>query len=307
MKTEKCLADLQLEVIYNDKCIKCGSCGAFCPNIFYTLEGNDVKVNFKEQCSETVGVCYNFCPRSELNVAALDQVHFGRARDDQALGVYISANKATLKSESLKDVTAALLVSGLESGMLDAVVTGDAKVEKALQPVVCKNKDEVLANSGERKGLGPLVWGAGKAIHEGFKKIAVVGRPCHAQALAKIRKNKDFLVAQEKIALVISHFCLAQGKGCTVCIDYAGEFADISLDPKSGEMLIRSESGKALVDKAVAAGYISLENLDVTAIRDASAKKKVKNFSKVLAKAGGKIVVDYLGIDGQTMKFVSKE
>ena len=33
MKTEKCLADLQLEVIYNDKCIMCGSCVRVCSEV----------------------------------------------------------------------------------------------------------------------------------------------------------------------------------------------------------------------------------------------------------------------------------
>ena len=303
MKTEKCLADLQLEVIYNDKCIKCGSCGAFCPNIFFE-EGN---VKYREQCSETVGVCYNFCPRGELNLPAIDKKLFGQAREDQALGVYQKAVNTSLKDKSLKDVATALLVAAMEENMLDSVVTADASVEKRLEPKICKNKDELLIHAGERKGLGPIVWGAGEAIRNGFEKIAVVGRPCHAQGLGKILKNEDFIVEQDKIKMVISYFCLAQGKGCNVCMDYTGEFADISIDPKSGDMLIRSDMGMSAVNKAVEKGYISISDIDPTSIREASAKKKVRNFRKVLSKNRERIDVGYLQLDIGAMKLLSKE
>ncbi len=303
MKTEKCLADLQLEVIYNDKCIQCGSCGAFCQNIYY--EGG--KLNYKEQCSETVGVCYNFCPRSELNIPELEMKIFGKKREDQALGVYTKAIKATLKNASMKDVTTALLVAALDSGLIDSAVLGNAKVDKALEPVLCKSKDELIANAGERKGLGPLVQGVGQAIKKKQERIALVGRPCHAQGLAKIRKNPDFLVNQDKIALVISHTCLAQGKGCPVCIDYSGEFSDISIDVKTGDMLVRSDAGQKAVDAAVKKGYIEAGQGNVEAMQKTAATKRVKNFAKVLAKSSDVVSTDYVKVDMSGMRFLSKE
>ncbi|MBN2149841.1 MAG: Coenzyme F420 hydrogenase/dehydrogenase, beta subunit C-terminal domain [Candidatus Lokiarchaeota archaeon] len=303
MKTEKCLVDLQLEVIYNDKCIMCGSCGAFCQNIYY--DGG--KLNYKEQCSETVGVCYNFCPRAELNIPELELKIFGKKREDQALGVYDKAIKATLKNAAMKDVTTAVLVAALESGLIDSAVLGNAKVEKALEPVLCKSKDEIVGNAGERKGLGPLVQGVGHAIKAKQERIAIVGRPCHAQGLAKIRKNPDFLVNQDKIALVVAHACLAQGKGCTVCIDYSGEFADLSVDVKTGEALVRSEAGQKAIDAAVKKGYIEVGHGNVEAMQKAAATKRVKNFAKVLAKGGDVVSADYVKVDMGGMRFLSKE
>nr|MDO8113971.1 Coenzyme F420 hydrogenase/dehydrogenase, beta subunit C-terminal domain [Candidatus Sigynarchaeota archaeon] len=303
MKTEKCLADLQLEVIYNDKCIQCGSCGAFCQNIFY--EGG--KVNYKEQCSETVGVCYNFCPRSELNVPELDIKMFGKKRDNQALGVYSKAVKATLKKSSLKDVTAALLVAAMDLKAIDCAVVGSAKVDKSIDPVICTKTDEILANAGERKGFGPLVQMAGNAIRKKFEKIAVVGRPCHAQGLVKIRTSKDFLVNQDKIALVITQFCLAQGKGCPVCLDYTGEFADISIDAKSGEALIRTELGQKVLDKAAKAGYIEIADADIKGMENKAMNKKTSNFKKVLAKNNDLLAADYVKVDMAWLKSLGEE
>lgn len=298
MKIEKCLMDLQLEVIYNDKCIKCGSCGAYCPNIYFE-EG---EVKYKEQCSETVGICYNACPRASLNIPEMDEKIFGQKRENQALGVYKKAVKAELKDSSLKDVTSALLVTAMESGTIDCAVLPNAGVEKRLEPVLCISKDDILKNAGERKGLGPMVWGVGEAMKKGNEKIAIVGRPCHAQGVGKILKNPDFLVGQDKIKLVLSHFCLAQGKGCTFCLDYVGEFADISLDPKTGDMLIKSDQGEALVNAAVSAGKISISDIDASAIEEKAIKKKAKNLLKLIAKNGGKVEVDYAKLDGDYMK-----
>lgn len=298
MKIERCLTDLQLEVIYNDSCIKCGSCGAFCPNIYFD-EGN---VKYKEQCSETVGICYNACPRAHLDVAALDKKIFGKARENQALGVYSKALRATLKDQSLKDVATALLASALDAGLIDSAVVPDASVDKRLEPVICKEKAQLVANAGERKGLGPIVAGAGKAIHEGNEAVAVLGRPCHGQGIAKLLKSEDFLVQQEKIKLLVSQFCLAQGKGCTLCLDYSGEFSDISLDPKTGDILVRTPFGQKVIDNAISAGVISVNDIDVAEIAETAMKKKSKNVLKVLAKNKESIEIGFLKIDAPGMK-----
>ncbi|MHA1682495.1 MAG: Coenzyme F420 hydrogenase/dehydrogenase, beta subunit C-terminal domain [Promethearchaeota archaeon] len=298
MKIEKCLSDLQLEVIYNDKCIKCGSCGAFCPNIYFE-EG---EMKYTEQCSETVGVCYNFCPRGELDIPALDMKIFGEKRQNQAIGVFKKAVNARLNDGSLQDVATALLVQALEEGIIDSAVLGDAKVEKRIEPVICKSKDEIVANAGERRGFGPIVGKVGEAISKGSKKIGVLGRPCHGQGLAKIIKNRDFLVQQDRIKLVISQFCLAQGKACAHCLDYTGEFSDLSLSQKNGDLIIRSSVGEDLVNKAVASGKISVTDIGISAIEETATKKKVKNFLKILAKSKGMVEADYLKLDVDNLK-----
>ncbi|MHA1792979.1 MAG: Coenzyme F420 hydrogenase/dehydrogenase, beta subunit C-terminal domain [Promethearchaeota archaeon] len=298
MKIEKCLADLQLEVIYNDKCIKCGSCGAFCPNIYFE-EGT---MKFKEQCTETVGVCYNMCPRAVLNLPELDMKIFGKNRENMALGVFKKAVNAKLEDQSLKDVVTALLITALENNMIDSVVTGDASVEKRIEPVICKTKDEILNNAGERRGLGPIVWKTGAAIHEGNKAIAVVGHPCHIQGIAKTIKNPDFLVGQENIKLVISYFCLAQAKECNMCMDYTGEFSDISVDSKTGDMIIRSELGENLINKAIEAKRISISDIETTGIEEKAMKKKIKNFMKIIGKANNEIKAGYLQLDPSYLK-----
>ena len=237
-----------------------------------------------------------------MNVAELDQKLFGQNRESQALGVYKKAVKAELKDGSIKDVTSALLVTGLENDMIDSAVLADAGVEKRLEPVICKSKDAILKNAGERKGFGPMVWGVGEALKQGNKKVAVVGRPCHAQGLGKILKSSDFLVGQEKIQMVISHFCLAQGKGCTICLDYVGEFADLAIDPKTGNMLIKSDRGESLVNAAVSAGKISVSDIDASEIEEKAMKKKTKNILKLIAKNGGNVEVYYVKLDADNMK-----
>ena len=64
MKIEKSSQDLENEVIYAGLCIHCGSCNAFCPHMDFNEENGEAYV--VDECAETVGLCYNSCPRSFL-------------------------------------------------------------------------------------------------------------------------------------------------------------------------------------------------------------------------------------------------
>ncbi|MHA1716523.1 MAG: Coenzyme F420 hydrogenase/dehydrogenase, beta subunit C-terminal domain, partial [Promethearchaeota archaeon] len=234
----------------------------------------------------------------------LDQALFGTKRENQAIGVYKKVVNAKLLDSSLKDIPTALFIAALDGGDIDCVVLPDAKFEKRLEPIACSTKDDILSNAGERRGLGPMVWGTGQAIRNGYSNIAVLCRPCHAQALAKIRASSDFIVQQDKIKLVIAQFCLAQGKGCTTCIDYTGEYADISIDPKTGDMIIRTDIGEAIVNKAVDSGKIEISDIEISAIEDKATKKKKKNLLKILAKNDNIFEADYIKVDIDNLKFL---
>ena len=62
LKVEKCSQDLENEVIYAVLCIHCGSCNAFCPHMDFNQDNGEAYV--VDVCTETVGLCYNACPRT---------------------------------------------------------------------------------------------------------------------------------------------------------------------------------------------------------------------------------------------------
>ena len=71
MKIEKSSQDLENEVIYADLCIHCGSCNAFCPHMDFNEDSGEAYV--VDECSETIGLCYNACPRSFLPVSEIEE------------------------------------------------------------------------------------------------------------------------------------------------------------------------------------------------------------------------------------------
>ena len=86
MKIEKSSQDLENEVIFGDLCIHCGSCNAFCPHMDFNPETGLPYV--VDECAETVGLCYNSCPRSFLPISEIEQKMYGKIRIDLAVGVY---------------------------------------------------------------------------------------------------------------------------------------------------------------------------------------------------------------------------
>ena len=85
MKIEKASPDLETEVIFAGICAHCGACGTFCPHIEYQKDGLP---KILDACNETIGQCYNSCPRTTLNISEIEKETFGKIRDDEFLGCY---------------------------------------------------------------------------------------------------------------------------------------------------------------------------------------------------------------------------
>ncbi|MBY8983011.1 MAG: hypothetical protein KGD57_08685, partial [Candidatus Lokiarchaeota archaeon] len=86
MKVEKSSQDLESEVIYAGLCIHCGSCNAFCPHMDFNKETGEAYV--VDECAETIGLCYNACPRTFLPINNIEKSLFGQTRIDLAVGIY---------------------------------------------------------------------------------------------------------------------------------------------------------------------------------------------------------------------------
>jgi len=105
MKIEKGSPDLESEVIFRDLCSHCGACGASCvKHIQYGEDGIPVIL---DSCNETVGLCYNSCPRTGFNLSQLEQKMFGKNREDELLGVY--SEKILVKSGNSNEILTNLI------------------------------------------------------------------------------------------------------------------------------------------------------------------------------------------------------
>ncbi len=307
MKVEKSSQDLESEVIYAELCIHCGSCNAFCPHMDFNQETGEAYV--VDECAETVGLCYNACPRSFLPISELEMKLFGQTRVDLAVGVY--KDIIQVKSKNSDDILTNLVVAAFDKKIISTLVLGEPKSSK---PPVAFPK--IVDNAADAKGFipkktmdnaGPLITGIGAAYKDYKKDIGIIGNPCHLQGLAKIIAS-DFKTGAEKTSLKIGFACSSGGMaGCKYCTDFSGEFSDVSYSPwgaPDGEamLIIRNDTGQKVVDAAKEMGLIEVSNAnpDLTEMKKFLNRKRRKNFRTLVGKS--EITAKYLKLTADDLK-----
>jgi len=291
LKIEKCSQDLENEVIYAGLCIHCGSCNAFCPHMDFNPETGAAFV--VDECTETVGLCYNACPRSFLPISEIEQALFGQTRVDLAVGVY--KDIIQVKSSNNEEILYNLVLAAFEKSIIKHLVVGKPKSKKppvAFPEVVDSAKDaKALIPKNTMDNAGPLITGIGKAYLDKKRDIGVIANPCHLQGLAKILVS-DFNTGAERTSLKIGFACSSGGMaGCKFCTDYSGEFSDVSYSPwgaPKGEamLIIRTDIGQQVVDAAKDMKLIEITNAspDLSEMKKFINKKRKKNFKNLMGK-----------------------
>jgi len=200
--------DLQENVLAKGLCAACGACTNLCPYIDM-VKGKAV---FIESCGLSEGKCYDFCPRSYIDVPSLDKSIFGSYRKDLAIGSNTSIMKARAKDKEIRSVAqyggavSALMIYALETGEIDAAVLAKSSNRISAKPTIAKNKKEVLECAGSKYIVCPTVEEVSEAIRQGIGKIGVVGTPCQVTAVRKMHAS-DFEIGADKVNLLIGLFC----------------------------------------------------------------------------------------------------
>lgn len=305
MKIEKSSQDLENEVIYAGLCIHCGSCNAFCPHMDFNQETGEAYV--VDECSETVGLCYNACPRTFLPVTEIEEKLFGKSRVDLAIGVYNDI--VQVKSKNKDEILYNLILSAFELGIVKHFVLSEVKSKKppvAFPVVVDEAKSaKKLIPKKTMDNAGPLITGIGQAYLDKKREIGILGNPCHLQGLAKILTS-DFNTGAERTTLRIAYACSSGGmSGCKYCTDFSGEFSDISYSPWGAPnddeafLIIRTELGQKVLDHAVKKKYLEVTNKepDLSKMKTFLNKKRKKNFLNLIGKDNIKAKYLELNVD----------
>jgi len=293
MKIEKSSQDLENEVIYADLCIHCGSCNAFCPHMDFNEKTGEAYVI--DECAETVGLCYNACPRSFLPISEIEEKLFGHKRIDLAIGVY--KDIIQIKSKNKDDILYNLVRAAFETGVVKHFVLSEPQSTKppVAFPVVVDNAKDAKKYIPKKTmdNAGPLITGIGKAYMDKKKEIGILCNPCHLQGLAKILVS-DFNTGAERTSLRIAFACSSGGmSGCKYCTDFSGEFSDISFSPwgapKGSDeafLIIRTDVGQKVIDHALKQKYleITVKEPDLSGMKNFIDKKRKKNFKTLIGK-----------------------
>ena len=269
-----------------------------------------------DECAETVGLCYNACPRSFLPISEIEMKLYGKTRIDLAVGVYNDIIQ--VKSKNKDEILYNLTLAAFESGIVKHMVLSEPKSKKppVAFPVVVDNAKDAkkYIPKTTMDNAGPLITGIGQAYKAYKKDIGIIGNPCHLQAIAKTLCS-DFNTGIEITKLSIAFACSSGGMtGCKYCTDFSGEFSDISYSPwgapKGSDeafLIIRTDVGQKVVDAAVKMKLIEITdpNPDLSEMKKFLNKKRKKNFLTLLGK--DLITAKYLDLNVDELKDILEE
>jgi len=202
---------LETEVWALDDCAGCGLCVAACskqvlhwnakehPLLVPPVKTLGYTIEPLDSCSFCDKLCEEVCPRLERWVPLDPQVTLAaRAR-------------GPIKTGTPNGVILSILSAGRSTGLLDGVVMLDLDPWE-LKPIarVTSTVEEIVGSIGPQYLWAPTLDVLNEAIFDrGMENIAVVGTPCTAQAIRKMKHstNPRLKLYQEAIRLTISTFC----------------------------------------------------------------------------------------------------
>ncbi len=209
LKLKKGPEDLESRVLKEGLCCSCGGCMGLCP---YFMEMRE-HVVLLEGCGLKEGRCYEVCPRTAVDMDAINQSVFAKQRDDFILGSHNGVFMSQSKDAKVREggqyggTVSALLINGLESGTIDGAILSGMSDKYGLlpEPVLAKTPDDILKSAGSKYTACPTLSILDKSLKE-CEKLAVVGRPCQVTAL-----RKRIICEPEiggRISLVVGLFCM---------------------------------------------------------------------------------------------------
>ncbi len=203
-------------VVRRGLCTGCGACVGVCPADALTMhidgrQGGYVPRIDKARCTRC-GLCVDVCPGHSVDFEGLATRLFGEIPEDIVLGRYLgsyvgcAADRDVRYDSASGGLVTALLIFALERGLIDGALVTRMRADKPLEPepFIARTRQEIL--SAARSKYCPVAADVAlKEILRSQGRFAVVGLPCHIQALRKAEQHIESL--RERIRYRISLAC----------------------------------------------------------------------------------------------------
>lgn len=202
--------ELISEVIEKNLCCLCGACAGSCPYLV-SYKGRIVQLN---TCTLSDGQCYQYCPRTPVDMDALSRQVFGASYSEEEMGTVREVFMARSRDAAIKEkgqyggTVTTLLTLALEEGLIDKAVLTRTAPDKTSSPFVAGNTSEVLQSSGSNYMASSVLEVYNHLPEDHCGRLAIVGMPCQVLALGKMKMVPPrHRCSVDQIALVIGLFC----------------------------------------------------------------------------------------------------
>jgi len=181
-----------------------------CPYLV-AFNGRIVKLH---DCDLAQGRCYAYCPRTELDLPALQRERFGSVQVPLELGVVRAMLMARARDPQLREraqtagVVSALVALALEEKLVDAAILTQRGRDLLPSGRKVTSREEVLQCAGSSYVASPTLAALNRGPWTAGERVAVVGLPCQVLALAKIRADlRDRTRPAPELVMTIGLFC----------------------------------------------------------------------------------------------------
>ena len=210
VKETKGCKELISEVIEKNLCCLCGACAGSCPYLT-SFKGRIVQM---DSCTLADGQCYQYCPRTAMDMDALSRRIFGCPYGEEEMGTFQEVFMARSQDSAIREkgqyggTVTTLLTTAMEEGLIDRALLTRTEQDKTPKPLVAGNSSEVLDAAGSNYMACSVLEAYNRLPEGNSDRLALVGVPCQVLAFGKMRLEQPrhrFLT--DRVALVIGLFC----------------------------------------------------------------------------------------------------
>ncbi len=182
--------ELKERVQMAGKCCVCGACVDLCP-YFKHYHG---KIIQPFECDFEAGRCHAYCPKIEVDYAALSETLLQRPYREHSIGYFKSIHAAkagpVLPRQHYQGggTVSALVAFGLKHNYFEAAILTDS-VDGQPVPRIVTTVEDALSCASSKFTAAPTLSALNRAVHEGYRKIGIVGTPCQMTAVAQMKAN----------------------------------------------------------------------------------------------------------------------
>jgi len=199
------------EVIDVGLCTLCGACAGGCPYLVY-YKG---RIALLDNCARMDDAqCYEYCPRTYLDMNEISQKIFGMPYDDGEIGTTQEVLMARSTDSVIRGkaqyggVVTTLLSLALTEGFIGGAILTKTSDDKTPSPFLAQTVDEMLQCSGSSYMACPVLERYNQIPKDTGGKLGLVAMPCQVLAVAKMKAHPpQNRVSINNVRLVIGLFC----------------------------------------------------------------------------------------------------